>query len=154
MPPMLQTSVNSAQSAGFNTDMTASVSSPVARTKQETQYDLKPISARISHPLILETSCADEVLDIDPESMTLLAELELLFPHDPQVCQLLLPILQGEALTERRRFEIEACFKYPHVLDLQEAYVKRALGEELSKFEELLLRRMDGAAVSEVYQQG
>jgi hypothetical protein len=52
--------------------------------------------------------------------------------------------MQGQEMTERRRLELEACVKYPHVLDLQEAFVKRELGEPLDAFELELLRRMDG----------
>lgn len=142
---MLQTSVNSAQSAGFNPDMTASVSSPTLRAQQETQYDLKPVSMMFTHPLILESPCHQESSEVDEDSRQLRAELMQLFPEDSRLCDVLLPILQGENLTERRRLQIEACLKFPHVIDVQEAYVKRALGEELTDFEELLLRRMDGA---------
>lgn len=145
MPPMLQNSVNSAQSAGFNPNMTASVSSPTLRAQQETQYDLKPVSMMFTHPLILESPCNQESSEVDEEGGQLRAELMQLFPEDSRLWDVLLPILQGENLTERRRLQIEACLKFPHVIDVQEAYVKRALGEELTDFEELLLRRMDGA---------
>lgn len=142
---MLQTSVNSSQSAGFNPNMTASVSSPTPRAQQETQYDLKPVSMMFTHPLILESPCHQESCEVDEDSRQLRAELMQFFPEDSRLCDVLLPILQGESLTERRRLQIEACLKFPHVIDVQEAYVKRALGEELTDFEELLLRRMDGA---------
>ena len=108
---------------------------------------------QFTHPLILESACHQVSCEIDSESLQLRAELKHLFPEDSHIRELLLPILQGEELTERRRLEIEACIKYPHVLDLQEAYVKRALGEELTQFEALLLRRMDGAVDMEVSQQ-
>jgi hypothetical protein len=75
------------------------------------------------------------------------------FPQDAQLRKLLFPIMKGETVTERGRLELEACLKYPHVLDLQEAFVKRELGEELTEFEETLLRRMDGAVDLEVSQQ-
>ncbi|MCC7529038.1 MAG: hypothetical protein IT342_10975 [Candidatus Melainabacteria bacterium] len=131
---------------------------PAPRVKQETQYDLglvgaTPLVAR--HPLIIDsdTSCTESECEVDSESMKLRAELRRLFPQDAQLRKLLFPIMKGEAVTERRRLELEACLKYPHVLDLQEAFVKRELGEELTEFEELLLRRMDGAVDLEVSQQ-
>lgn len=104
---------------------------------------------RASHPLILDEEKPCAVFEFDLERQNLRLELEHLFPRDEQVRELLLPILCGEELTERKRLQIEACFKFPYVVDLQEAYVKRALGEELSAFEEKLLWRMDGAANSD-----
>lgn len=145
MPPMLETTLNGAPATSFDPNFTAPVSCPVARIQQHTQYDLKLIAIKFTHPLILESQCNQECGEVDEESAQLQSELMDLFPEDSRLCELLFPLLRGESLTERRRLELEACIKYPHVLDLQEAYVKRALGEELTDFEELLLRRMDGA---------
>ncbi len=151
---MLQFSHDCTTVSPFAFNTSASASSPVAeRKQQETQYELKPLAMQFTHPLILESACHQVSCEIDSESLQLRAELKHLFPEDSHIRELLLPILQGEELTERRRLEIEACIKYPHVLDLQEAYVKRALGEELTQFEALLLRRMDGAVDMEVSQQ-
>jgi hypothetical protein len=130
---------------------------PVQRQKEVTRYDLSPIGSTpmvARHPLIIdsEEECAELQCEIDGESLKLRAELKRVFPQDAQLRQLLYPIMTGEAVTERRRLELEACLKYPHVLDLQEAFVKRELGEELTEFEELLLRRMDGAVDLEVSQ--
>ncbi|MBX9948636.1 MAG: hypothetical protein K2Y39_05720 [Candidatus Obscuribacterales bacterium] len=152
---MLQFSPDCPPVSTFAFNATASVSSPVAeRKQQETQYELKPITMQFTHPLILESACNQTTCQVDAESMELRVALKHLFPEDSQIRELLLPILQGEEMTERRRLELKACIKYPHVLDLQEAYVKRALGEELTEFEALLLRRMDGAVDVEVSQQG
>ena len=123
------------------------------RARDLTQYDMKPIEVRISHPLIIDSNCSQSACEVDEEDMQVHSELNRLFPQDSQLCKLLLPIVQGEAVTERRRLELEACLKYPHVLDLQEAFVKRELGEELTEFEQLLLRRMDGAVDLDVLQQ-
>lgn len=130
---------------------------PVQRQKEVTRYDLSPVGSTpgvARHPLIIdsENECAESQCEIDSESWHLRAELKRVFPQDAQLRQLLYPIMTGEAVTERRRLELEACLKYPHVLDLQEAFVKRELGEELTEFEELLLRRMDGAVDFEVSQ--
>ncbi len=126
----------------------------VQRQKEVTRYDLSPVETKISHPLIIdsENECDESQCEFDNESWSLRAELKRVFPQDAQLRQLLYPIMTGEELTERRRLELEACLKYPHVLDLQEAFVKRELGEELTEFEELLLRRMDGAVDLEVSQ--
>ena len=125
------------------------------RQKEVTQYNLNPVEVRTSHPLIIDstTACRESVCDMDSESLRLRAELKRLFPQDAQIRKLLLPIVKGEAVTERQRLELEACLKYPHVLDLQEAFVKRELGEELNEFEQLLLWRMDGAVDFEVSNQ-
>ncbi len=126
----------------------------VQRQKEVTRYDLSPVETKISHPLIIdsENECVELQCEFESESWSLRAELKRVFPQDAQLRQLLYPIMTGEAVTERRRLELEACLKYPHVLDLQEAFVKRELGEELTEFEELLLRRMDGAVDLEVSQ--
>ena len=128
---------------------------PIVQSKELTRYDLTPVPLPIRHPLIIdsETPCTESECEVDSESMKLRAELRRLFPQDAQLRKLLYPIMKGEAVTERRRLELEACLKYPHVLDLQEAFVKRELGDELTEFEELLLRRMDGAVDFEVSQQ-
>lgn len=131
---------------------------PVPRVKQETHYDRSSVGATpcvVRHPLIIDsdTSCTESECEVDSQSMKLRAELRRLFPQDAQLRNLLYRIMKGEAVTERRRLELEACLKYPHVLDLQEAFVKRELGEELTEFEELLLRRMDGAVDFEVSQK-
>ncbi len=131
---------------------------PAQRVKQETQYNLTPVGTKplvARHPLIIdsESSCNESQCEVDSESMKLRAELRRLFPQDAQLRKMLYSFMKGEAVTERRRLELEACLKYPHVLDLQEAFVKRELGEELTEFEELLLRRMDGAVDFEVSQQ-
>jgi len=109
----------------------------------ETQYNLAPIQVKISHPLILDCQPPRaELCPADEQTAKVRALLRSMFPQDAQLRQLMLPLMQGQAMTERRRLELEACVKYPHVLDLQEAYVKQALGEDLSEFEEELLRRM------------
>lgn len=155
MPLMLQFSPDCHPVSTFAFNAAASVSSPVAeRKQQETQYELKPIKMQFTHPLILESACNQVISEADAESLELQDALKHLFPEDSHIRELLLAILQGEEMTERRRLELKACIKYPHVLDLQEAYVKRALGEELTQFEALLLRRMDGAVDMEVSQQG
>jgi len=143
---MLQPPVSCNDFVNYVYSSPAPVPSPFAERKhEETQYELKPITMQFTHPLILESPCNQINCEIDEESAQLRAELMQLFPEDSRLCDLMLPILQGEPLTERRRLELEACLKYPHVIDLQEAYVKCALGEELTEFEALLLRRMDGA---------
>jgi hypothetical protein len=128
---------------------------PAQRQRELTRYDLTPVELPKSHPLIIdsESSCSESQCEVDSDSMKLRAELRRLFPQDAQLRKLLFPIMKGEVVTERQRLELEACLKYPHVLDLQEAFVKRELGEELTEFEELLLRRMDGAVDSQVSQQ-
>ncbi len=139
----------SAQAAAFLAPVVKDQEQP----KELTQYDVQPIEVRISHPLIIDSCCSQSACEVDEESMQLRSELKRLFPQDAQLRKLLFPLVTGEALTERRRLELEACLKYPHVLDLQEAFVKKELGEELTEFEQLLLRRMDGAVDSDVLQQ-
>ena len=127
---------------------------PVQRQREMTQYDLSPVEVRISHPLIIDPeNCTESKCEVDSETMKLRAELRRVFPQDAQLRKLLFPIMKGETVTERGRLQLEACLKFPHVLDLQEAFVKRELGEELTEFEETLLRRMDGAVDFEVPQQ-
>ncbi len=164
MPPMLQSTFDtSIKVSNFDFNLPAPAApikkEPALRAKQETQYDLSPVVAAMPcvarHPLIIDSqdACTESQCEVDSDSMKLRAELRRLFPQDAQLRKLLYPIMKGEAVTERRRLELEACLKYPHVLDLQEAFVKRELGEELTEFEELLLRRMDGAVDFEVSQQ-
>lgn len=163
MPPMLRSTFDSCiKVSNFDCNLPASAA-PVKkeaaqRAEQETQYDLSPVGAAplvARHPLIIdsESICIESQCAVDSESMKLRAELRRLFPRDAQLRKMLYSIMKGEAVTERRRLELEACLKYPHVLDLQEAFVKRELGEELTEFEELLLRRMDGAVDFDVSQQ-
>jgi hypothetical protein len=154
--PMLQPTFDCIRISNF--DVTAQAAAYVAPVKQPeearrlTQYDMKPIVMPVSHPLILDSNCSPAAKE-DGENIEVRSELERLFPQDSQLRELLLPIVKGEAITERRRLELEACLKFPHVLDLQEAFVKNELGEELTEFEQLLLRRMDGAVDFEVLQQ-
>lgn len=130
------------------------VSQSKARQTEETQYNLLPVRVRISHPLIIDSdpNCQQFAPESGSETTELRSQLKTLFPQDAQIRKLLLPLMQGEAMTMRRRLELEACLKYPHVLDLQEAFVKRELGEELTDYEDMLLRRMDGAVDFKVPQ--
>ncbi|MBA3856700.1 MAG: hypothetical protein C0507_07285 [Cyanobacteria bacterium PR.3.49] len=117
---------------------------PSERDHEVTQYNLAPIEVRISHPLILDSQpMSKKACNMDESTAKLRALLKSMFPQDAQIRQLMLPLMQGQEMTERRRLELEACVKYPHVLDLQAAFVKRELGEGLDAFELELLRRMD-----------
>lgn len=114
------------------------------RTNEVTQYNLAPIEVRISHPLILDSQpMCKPAATMEEGTAKLRALLKSMFPQDAQIRQLMLPLMQGQEMTERRRLQLEACVKYPQVLDLQEAFVKREMGEALDAFEMELLRRMD-----------